>query len=325
MRGQMAIDIGRRECIAALGGAAVWPLAARAQQTLKAVGLLDPGVPHLFDVFLQGMRDLGYLEGQNVIYVRRSAEGKADRIPALANELVGMKPDVIVTAAPLPVRALKEATSTIPIVFVLGDAVTANAVSNLARPGGNLTGLSFLNVELSAKRLEILRDAMPRLARIAVFYDPSSDRGYLGVTEETGRKLGLELKAWPLSGVDAFESAHESARADGAEAVDVLASAFFNANRVRLIDLAAKYRLPSIYESSEYVRTGGLISYGPNLLDLFRRQATYVDKIFKGSKPGDLPVEQPTRFELVVNLKTAKALGLTIAESFLLRADEVIE
>jgi putative ABC transport system substrate-binding protein len=316
----------RREFITLLGGAAAWPLAAWAQQTLKVVGILDPGIPHLIDAFFQGMRDLGHVEGQNVNYVRRSAEGKADRIPTLANELVRMKPNVILTAAPLPVRALKEATSTIPIVFAaLGDALTSGAVSDFARPGGNLTGLSFLNIELSGKRLEILHEAMPNLRRIAIFYDPNTDPDYLRVSEETGRKLGLEFKARPLPGVDAFESAHEAARADGAEAIDVLASAFFNANRVRLIELAAKYRLPAIYETGEYVRSGGFMSYGPSLEDLFRRSATYVDKILKGATPGDLPVEQPTKFELVINLKTAKALGLEVPPTLLARADEVIE
>jgi putative ABC transport system substrate-binding protein len=166
---------------------------------------------------------------------------------------------------------------------------------------------------------------MPNLRRIAIFYDPNTDPDYLRVSEVTGRKLGLEFKARPLPGVDGFESVHEAARADGAEAIDVLASAFFNANRVRLIELAAKYRLPAMYETGEYVRSGGFMSYGPSLEDLFRRSATYVDKILKGAKPGDLPVEQPTKFELVINLKTAKALGLGVPPTLLARADEVIE
>src|SRR4029077_9034521 len=240
--------------------------------------------------------------------------------PELAAELVALRVDIIARVATLPVRAAKSATSTIPIVFLLGDAVTTGIVGNLSRPGGNLTGVSFLNDELSSKRLELLRDVMPSLQSVAVFHDPNTTRKFLEVTEDTGRRLGLKLQVFALTGVDTFEQAFAAVAAQRLEAVDVLSSAFFNANRDRFAELALKYRLPAIYESGEYVRSGCLLSYGPNLVNLFKQAATYADKIIKGAKPGDLPVEQPTKFEMLVNLKTAKAIGLKLSDSFLLRA-----
>jgi putative ABC transport system substrate-binding protein len=315
----------RREFITFLGGAAVWPLAARAQLAKPTIGFLDPGVPHVFTGFTEGLRDLGYVEGQNITYAWRSAAGNPNVLPELAAELVALRVDIIATVATLPVRAAKSATSTIPIVFLLGDAVTTGIVGNLSRPGGNLTGVSFLNDELSSKRLELLRDVMPSLQSVAVFHDPNTTRKFLEVTEDTGRRLGLKLQVFALTGVDTFEQAFAAVAAERLEAVDVLSSAFFNANRDRFAELALKYRLPAIYESGEYVRAGCLLSYGPNLVNLFKQAATYADKIIKGAKPGDLPVEQPTKFEMLVNLKTAKAIGLKLSDSFLLRADEVIE
>jgi putative ABC transport system substrate-binding protein len=245
----------------------------------------------------------------------------------LARELVGLSPDVLMTASPLSVRALKEATSTIPIVFVLGDAVTTGAVTNLARPGGNATGLSFLNQELSSKRLQLLLETFPKTRRVAVLWDMSTPRRWLEATEEAGRALGVELHALEIAGSapGRFEGAFEAAVAARAEALDILASAFFNAHKERLVELAAKYRLPAMYEHGDFVRSGGLMSYGTSIPDLFLRAASYVDKILKGAQPGDLPVEQPTKFELVINLKTAKALGLEIPPALLDRADEVIE
>ena len=233
--------------------------------------------------------------------------------------------NVIVTVATGPVRAVRQATTTIPTVFLVhGDPVGAGDIASLSRPGGNITGLSFLNDELSAKRLEILRDTLPSIRSVAVFYDPTTTRSFVDATVRAGRTLGLQLEMMPLSGVEAYEPAFKTAVAARVGAVDVLASAFFNANRVPLVELAQKYRLPTIYETSEYVRSGGLMAYGPDFLSMGRRGATYVDKVLKGAKPGDLPVEQPTRFEFAVNLKTAKAIGLTIPQSVLLRADEVI-
>jgi putative tryptophan/tyrosine transport system substrate-binding protein len=318
----------RRDVIAMLGGAAAaWPLAARAQQSpMPVIGILDPGVVFMFDAFVQGMHDLGYVEGQNISYVRKLAQGQPESIPSLAIELVSLKVDVIVTVATSPIRALQHATTSIPIVFLaLGDAVGDGIVSKLARPGGNITGLSWLNDELSAKRLEILRQTIPNIRSVAVFYDPGTSRGSLEATEQSGRTLGLQLQATPLAGVEAYEAAFQQAVAARVDAVDVLASPFFNAHRERFAELAAKYRLPAIYETGEYVRSGCLMAYGPNFLDMGRRGATYVDKILKGANPGDLPVEQPTKFEFVVNLKAAKALGLTIPQSLLARADEVSE
>jgi putative ABC transport system substrate-binding protein len=316
----------RREFIAGLGAtAAAWPLVARAQQTKPTIGFLDPGVPQVFAGFTEGLRDLGYIEGQNITYIWRSAAGNPSVLPELAAELVALRVDIIATVASLPVRVAKSATSTIPIVFLVGDAVTTGTVSNLSRPGGNLTGVSFLNDELSSKRLELLRDVIPSLQSVAVFHDPNTSRKFVEVTEETGRRLGLKLRNFALAGVDTFEQAFAAVAAERLDAVDVLASAFFNANRGRFAELALKYKLPAIYETGEYVRAGCLLSYGPNLANLFKQAATHADKIIKGAKPGDLPVEQPTKFEMLVNLKTAKAIGLNFSNSFLLRADEVIE
>jgi putative tryptophan/tyrosine transport system substrate-binding protein len=322
----MAIRIRRRELIVTLGSAAAaWPLAARGQQPKTTMGILDPGVPHMFAAFIEGMRELGYVEGQNITYVRRSAAGNPQIVPQLAAELVALKVDIIVTGATLPIRAVKSATSTIPIVFVTGDAVTTGIVSNLPRPGGNLTGLSFLNDDLSSKRLDVLRDAMPQLQSVAVFDDPSTTRKYLEVTEETGRRLGLKLQVFELPSVESFEQAFATAKTQRLQAVDVLASAFFDANHGLFAELALKYKLPGIYEHGEFVRAGCLLSYGPNVADLFKRAAIHADKIIKGARPGDLPVEQPTKFEMLINLKTAKAIGVRLSDSFLLRADEIIE
>ncbi|MFL5068088.1 MAG: ABC transporter substrate-binding protein [Xanthobacteraceae bacterium] len=318
----------RREFIGLLGGTAlVWPAAARGQHpsTLAQVGVLDPGFPHHFDAFRRGMRDLGYLEGQNVSFIYRSAGGRAEGLPALASELVGLKPHVIVTASPLFVRAVSDATSTIPIVFAaVGDAIAAGVVNSLAHPGGNVTGLSFLNVELSAKRLELLLEALPEVRRVAVLWDANTPRRWVAATEEASRGRGVAVQVLEVTGPETFESAFEAARAR-ADALDILSSGLFNANKARLVELAAKYRLPTVYEHDDFVRAGGLMGYGPSIPDLFRRAAIYVDKILKGAKPGDLPVEQPTKFLLVINLTTAKALGLNIPPTLLARADEVIE
>ena len=324
----MTVTIGRRELLAALGGAAVvWPLAARAQQRtiLPQVGILDPGIPQHFEAFRKGMRELGYVEGNSISYIYRTAAGRAEPVSRFASELVALKPDVIVTASAVPVRALKEATSTIPIVFVLADAITTGLVNNLAHPGENLTGLSFLNTELSAKRLELLLEMLPNIRRIAVLRDLNTPRIWAEATEETGRRLGLALQSLEVAKPETFESAFEAAVNAHAEALDVLASAFFNSHKARLTELAAKYRLPTMYEHDDFVRTGGLMAYGPSIPDLLRRAATHVDKILKGAKTGDLPIEQPTKFALSINLKTAKALGLTVPDKLLALADEVIE
>jgi putative ABC transport system substrate-binding protein len=317
----------RREFIMLLGGAAAWPLAARAQQRtiLPQVGILDPGIPQHFEAFRRGMRDLGYVEGNSISYIYRTAAGRVEPVSQFASELVALKPDVIVTASAVPVRAVKEATSTIPIVFVLADAITAGVVNNLAHPGENLTGLSFLNTELSAKRLDLLLEMLPNIRRIAVLRDLNTPRIWAEATEEASRRLGLAFQLLEVAGPETFESAYETAVNARAEALDVLSSAFFNSHKGRLTELAAKYRLPTMYEHDDFVRIGGLIAYGPSIPDLLRRAATHVDKILKGAKPGDLPIEQPTKFDLVINLKTAKALGLQIPGKLLAIADKVIE
>ncbi len=317
----------RREFIGLLCGTAMtWPIKTRAQQALKVIGLLDPGISRLFEAFKRGMNALGYVEGQNISYIHLSAEGKADRIPPLARELVSKHVDVIITAASLPTRVAAETTSSIPIVFAaLGDAVSTGVIKSLSQPGKNLTGLSFLNTEVSTKRIELLCDLFPKIQRVSVFDDPSSIRVFVEATQTAAVRRGVDLQVLQISSADGFEPAFQKAVAAQAQAVNVLASAFFNSNRQRLIDLAAQYRLPAMYEASDFTQDGGLISYGPNFPELFNRAAIYADKILKGASPSDIPVEQPSTFELVFNLKTAKALGLTIPESFLLRVDQVIE
>jgi putative ABC transport system substrate-binding protein len=241
-------------------------------------------------------------------------------------ELVQLKVAVIVTAGPLPVRAAMQATSTIPIVFAaLGDAVATGAVGNLARPDRNATGFSFLNTEIGSKRTELLHEMCPNSRRVAVLFDRNSPRLSLETATNSARALALEAHVFDVAGPDEFEGAFAAAVAAQVQAINVLASPFFAANRVQLIELAIRHRLPAMYESAEYVRDGGLISYGPSFLDLFRRAAVYVDKILKGAKPSDLPVQQPTKFDLVINMKTAKTLGITVPPSLLARADEVIE
>ena len=292
--------------------------------TVPRIGLLDPGIRHLFDAFIKGMSDVGYIEGETVSYVWRSGEGRPDRLAADAAELVQLKVNVIVTAGPPPVRAAMNATATIPIVMAAhGDAVGWGAVKSLARPGGNVTGLSFLNAEVSSKRLELLHEAVPQARRVAILFDKVASK--TSATEDAASKMALQATAIGVAGPDELGGAFEVAMKQRTEIIDVLASPFFNSSRVRLVALAEKYRLPAMYELREYVTAGGLMSYGPDLTELFRRAAAYVDKILKGARPGDLPIEQPTKFELVVNLKTAKALGLTIPPSILARADEVIE
>jgi putative ABC transport system substrate-binding protein len=317
----------RRQFLAVLGGATVlWPLAADAQKRPPPrVGILDPGLAHQFTAFFAGMRELGYVDGQTVVYVRRSAEGRPEAIPRLAAELAAANVDVIVTAAGLPTRAAMKESTTIPVVFAaLGDAIKAGVVDSLPHPNRNATGFSFLNTEIDGKRIEILHEALPKLRRLAILQDRNTVYADLPDTMNMARAIGLDPEPLEVGSAEEFERTFK-ATAGTTDAVDVLASPFFNANRKLLVALAAQYRLPAIYETDDYVRDGGLMSYGPSLADLFRRAAGYVDKILRGAKPADLPVEQPTRFELAINLTTAKALGLTIPQSILARADEVIE
>ena len=328
--------VHRRDFLIAAGALLAAPLAAEAQQAAKVprIGYLTTSLgvsPQRPEAFRQGLRDLGYVEGRNLVIEYRDAEGKVDRLPALAAELVALKVDVIVTgASTLAARVAKEATRTIPIVFAAGDPVGSGLVTSLARPGGNVTGLSAFAPELVGKRLELLKQAVPGVSRVAVLWQPGAfgertEKDTLKRAEVAARDLGVPLQFVEARGPADFDRAFSDMTRARAGALTVLASNMFNSERRRLVDLAAEKRLPAVYSARELVDAGGLMSYGANLAELNRRAATYVDRILKGAKPADLPVEQPTKFELIINLKTAKALGLTIPPSLLLRADQVIE
>jgi putative ABC transport system substrate-binding protein len=279
-----------------------------------------------FDLFRAGMRELGYVEGQSIIIESRFADGKPERIQVLVGELLALAPDVIVAAGPQPLRAFKQATTSIPIVMaIVSDPVEEGLVASLARPGGNLTGQAFENQALTTKRLELLKEAIPKLSRVAVLAD--STFGEIGYRQAEGaaRALHIRLQLLAIRPPVDLERAFTSATTGRAEALLVLASPFLNANRQTVVESAARRRLPATYESKEFVTAGGLMSYGPSFPDMHRRAAIYVDKILKGATPADLPVEQPTKFELAINLKTAKALGLTMPPSLLGRANEVIQ
>ena len=327
----------RRNTVLALLALGAAPLAAEAQQSVKVarIGYLSSSLAssaRLRDSFLQGLRDLGHVEGRNAAIEYRFAEGKLERVPALAAELVALKVDVIFVAGGTRVTlAAMQATRTIPIVFTdVGDPVESGLVTNLARPGGNVTGLSSLGPELVGKRLELLRQALPGVERVAVLWRPGAlgertDNDMLKGADVAARALGLRLQFVEARGADEFGRAFSDMSSARAGALTVLPSNRFLREHKRLVDLAAENRLPAVYTSREFVDAGGLMSYGANSADLHRRAASYVDKILKGAKPGDLPVEQPTKFELVINLKTATALGLTIPSSVLKQADEVIQ
>jgi putative ABC transport system substrate-binding protein len=313
------------------------PVTAEAEQATKIarIGYLATnlaGTPPASHVaFLEGLRDLGYVEGRNVVIEYRDAEGKVERFPALLAELIALKVDVIVAPGTPAALAAKHATRTLPIVFpVAVDPVQSGLVTSLARPGGNVTGLSALVSELVGKCLEQLTQAVPGVSRVAVLWQPGglderTEKDMLKGAEVAGRALGVRLQFVQARGPADFERAFSEMTKARAGALTVLTSVMFVNERRRLVDLAAENRLPAAYAQREFVDAGGLMSYGTNVADLFRRAATYVDRILKGAKPGDLPVEQSTKFELVINLKAAKALGLTIPPSVLARADQVIE
>ena len=307
------------------------PLAAPAQQPPEKtarIGFLGDVPAFLVEAFRQGLRELGYIEGRNIAIEYRSPDWKYEQLPGLAAELVRLKVDVIVAASPPATEAAKQATSTIPIVFtVSGDPVAEGFVASLARPGGNLTGLATISPELVGKQLEMLKTVAPKVSRVAVLQNPTQPSHPRAVrqAEDAARALGVQLqvlKARTPSEIEAAFAAMSSQRAGG---VLVLRDAVFRAQRAQIVALAAKSRLPAVYGLREQAEAGGLMAYGASVPELFRRAATYVDKILKGAKPADLPVEQPTKFELVINLKTAKALGLTIPPSLLQRADQVIQ
>jgi len=324
--------VKRREFIALLGGAAAWPLAARAQQPAKlpTIGYLGASTPS-FDServgpFVQRLRELGWIEGRTVAIEYRWSEGRSERYSEIAAEFVRLKVDVIVaTGGAIP--AAKQATSVIPIEFpVAGDPVGAGYVDTLARPGGNITGLSLQQTDLASKRVELLREAVPGLRSLAVIANVGNANAVreLGEVQAAASTLGLEATTSEIRRAEDIVAAFEALKGR-ADAIYVVAEPLVFTNRARIHTLAMAGRLPAIYNSREYVEIGGLMSYGPSFSDLFRRSADVVDKILRGAKPADIPVQQPTQFDLIVNLTTAKALGLTLPESFLLRADEVIE
>ena len=316
-----------------------WPCAVHAQQagSVPRIGFLtsgsleSPAVRRVVDAFRQGLNERGYFEGQNIVIEYRGAGGNIECFPDLAAELVRLKVDLMLVPNTPAALGAQQATTTIPVVVpVMGDPIGDGLVASLARPGGNITGLTPLGPELVPKRVELLKEALPNMSRVIVLWHPGGNseratKDMLKETETAARALRVQIRFVDVRGADEIDRAFSAITTEPAEALLVFPSPMLFLERRRIVDLAAKYRLPSIFTSREYVEQGGLISYGANVDDLFRRSAIFVDKILKGAKPGDLPVEQSTKFELVINLKTAKALGLTIPPSILVRADEVIE
>jgi putative ABC transport system substrate-binding protein len=315
-------------CALALG-ILTTPLTADAQRASKLprVGVLSPFMspsdPFL-GAFRQGLRELGYVEGQNVVLEYRSAEGTGDRLPGLAAELTRLRVDVIVTTTSLGAQAAKQATTTIPIVLGgVDDAVEQGFVASLARPGGNVTGASWLNTELSAKRLEFLKEALPKLTHVAVLREAVGGAASLRATEGAARSLGVRLRVIELRDPNELLSAFAAITNERVGALMLLQDPMLVSQQRQILELASKHRLPAIFSDGALVEAGGLMSYGPKLVDFHRRAAVFVDKILKGARPGDLPVEQPTQFELRINLRTAKALQLSLPQSILARADVI--
>jgi putative ABC transport system substrate-binding protein len=325
--------VGRGRLIAVLTfGLLAWSLSAHAQQPAKVpiIGILSDETPTLaaksFEPFGQGLRDLGWVEGQNVTIERRYAAGKTEILPELAAELVRLQPDVMLAVGTPAAQAAKNATQTIPIVFTrAADPVGLGLVPSLARPGGNLTGLSLQNFDIDAKRLEFLVTAVPDAKHVGVLWDPGFRAVGWKEVEGPARSLNVELVPTEARGPDDFERAVRAMLEKGVSALYVLGAGIFLEHSQHLVDLTVKVRVPAMFYRREFVEAGGLMSYAASAHDMYRRAAAYVDKILKGAKPADLPVEQPTKFELVINLKTANAIGLTIPPMLLARADEVIE
>jgi putative tryptophan/tyrosine transport system substrate-binding protein len=328
------LALRRRKFITLLGGAAAaWPLAARAQQSgkLRTIGFMGQSTRSAASewvaAFVQRLRELGWIEGRNIAIEYRWAEGREERFAGIAAEFVRLKVDVIVTSGTPQVLAAKQATSVIPIVFASsGDPVAGGLVASLARPGGNATGLSTLVPDLAGKRIELLREVVPGLGRLAILGNVGNPISVLELdaVDTAAGTLGLKVQRLEIRRTQDIASAVDALKGH-ADALYVCIDALVNANRIRINTSALGVRLPTMHGSRDYVEAGGLMSYGPNYPDLFRRTGDYVDKILHGEKPGDIPVEQPTKFDLVVNLTTAKALGIAIPETVLLRADEVIE
>jgi putative ABC transport system substrate-binding protein len=320
-------------CLALSATLFVFCSSSEAQQPPKVphIGFLSTtspsNVPTRLEAFRQGLRDLGYVEGKNIVIEYRYAEGKPERLPALAAELVRLKLDVIVASGPTPTRAAKEATATIPIVMTWDyDPVGNGFVASLARPGGNITGLSTLAPEISGKQLELLKEIIPKISRVAVLGTSAvpGNAEALKATELAAQALKVQLQYLEIKDRKDIATVFQAARKGRADAVLALASRVLLTDRTQVAELAVKSRLPAIYGEREHVEAGGLMTYGVSIADLFRRAATYVDKILKGAKPADLPVEQPTKFEFIINLKAAKQIGLTVPPNVLARADRVI-
>jgi putative ABC transport system substrate-binding protein len=325
----------RREFITLAGGATAWPLAAYAQQPsgpipqIVCLGSASPATadPRQIEQFKAGLAENGLVDGQNIKVDYLWGEGSPERLRQLAANLAQRNLSVIVTAGGQAVRALLEANVKSPIVFaILSDPIGDGLIQSLARPGGNITGLSMSGTDLESKRLQVLKEAVPALTKIMLLHDPST-MGLAGLNEARrgARTLGIEISVTGTSDADKIKEALAGAGAQGINGVAAMASPFFYFRRKQLVELCSQYRLPSIWETGAYVRDGGLLSYGPSFPDMYRRSATYVAKIIKGSSPRELPVEQPTRFELAINLQTARTLGLTIPATLISRADEVIE
>ena len=307
---------------------ALAPFVGEAQQAGRVyrIGWLAPApLPTTLDAFRDELRVFGYVESNNLVIEQRYANGKPERLASLVAELVGARADVIVTTGNPATAAAKATASSTPVVFVAGDPVEAGFVASLAHPGGNMTGLNTLPAQLNAKRLELLREAFPKVSRVAILFEPRQLSTSVLQVEAAARSLGLRVTRLEVRGAYDFERAFEAAARNHVGALMPVSSALFHGERQRIVSLAALHRLPTMYEHRDFAEAGGLFSYGPDILVLNRRAAAYVDKIFKGAKPADLPVEQPTKFELVINLKTAKELGLTIPQTILLQATQVIE
>src|SRR5262245_8145413 len=314
--------------LVALLFAVSFPVEAQQTKKVPRIGYLSSGSASFrTGAFRQGLRDLGYVEGKNIIIEYRNAEGKIERYPDLVVDLVGLKVDVIFTSSTPGALAAKNATKTIPIVFTnVGDPVANGLVASLARPGGNITGLSTLAPELSGKGLELLKETIPKLSRVAVVWNPDNPgkTSSFKETEVAAQALRLQLQSLEVRGPNDVEPAFQAAKKERAVALIVLRDVVVTSQMTRILELALKNQMPAIYGDRGFVDAGGLMSYGPNIDDLFRRAATYVDKILQGTKPADLPIERPSKFELVINLKTAKQIGLTIPPNVLARADKVI-
>ena len=318
----------RRAFITLLGGAAAWPLAARAQQSVKSprIGIIDDAP--IWDHFRRGLRDTGYLEGREIAFEYRSADGQPERLAAAAKELAAVPVDIIVTSGTAATRAAQQATSTMPIVMIaIGDPVRAGLVPNLGRPGGNITGNSMLGAEMTPKRAQLLKQLVPQLSRLAFLWNRNnaSHLAYLDEWRAAVPKLDAQLLFIEVSRDEEFEPAFERMVQERTDALSITADPFHLSHVAWIIDFVAKHRLPTMYVLKENVVAGGLMSYGPSIPDLYRRAASYVHKILQGTSPADLPVEQPVNFELAINARTAKAIGLEVSPMLLSLADEVIE